>query len=570
MTNTLPVTSGLVGWYKGENWNGTSWPDSSGSGNNATEKKGIIQSQSRYIYGDIDAGIRFPTTILPATYTLFHVTKYNGTSRRRIFDGVNKNWLSGFWNGLTGVAFHEAWLTQLSTTAYPTGQVLVSTDQKGLYRGNGVNLKTTTAAGTSDRLSINFGFHTQVTRDERSQWAVFEVIVYNRELSLAEIQSVEAYLNIRKEEIDLQSIQSNLGGSNPISINEYYGATGYAPTSGTISLNTFRRLAQVPIVGIPPKNLQVFLDASDSRSYPGSGTTWFDISGNGRNGTWTSVDHQGTFFETNGRSCTGPPSNSFGITNTSGYTVFIVFNQNALIQSGAFKFYTTNNTSNFRGIFAHATWSDGNIYFDQGGCCNSDTRTVNALTNPTARWHSVAVVRETGSSTRHIYIDGILARTNTAAAADINLSTTSVNYVGDTTNYPGAWNAKSRCFLAYNRGLTAGEISSLHKVLIPAQSLLEASGTWTHIAVPYYNGGLQATWRINPRVGTNTSLFSHGPTVTGSTGFPSTIAMQAGYLTPTDHYILSGTSIPASPEYPTPVGVVLINNIWTKTANQTS
>ena len=300
MTSTLPVTSALVGWYKGEDWNGTSWPDSSGSGNNVTEKIGTPQSQGRYVYGVIGDGLRFPSTILPATYTLFHVAKYNGETKKRIFDGVNKNWLSGFWNGRTGVAYHEGWLTQTSTPAYPTGEVLVSTDQKGLYRGNGVNLKTTTVAGTSDRLSINYGYHTQVSRDERSQWAVSEVIVYNRELSLSEIQQVESYLETRKNEIDLQSIQSNLGGSNPIALSDYYGKTGYAPSSGTISLNSFRRLTQVPLIGIPPKNLQVYLDASDSRSYPGTGTTWYDISGNGINFNISASAHNTTYMDFEG------------------------------------------------------------------------------------------------------------------------------------------------------------------------------------------------------------------------------------------------------------------------------
>lgn len=468
MTSTLPVTSGLVGWYKGEEWNGTSWPDNSGSGNNVTEKIGTPQSQGRYVYGGIGDGIRFPSTILPVTYTLFHVAKYNGATRLRIFDGVNKNWLSGFWSGKTGVAYHEGWLTQTSTPAYPTGEVLVSTDQKGLYRGNGVNLKTTTVAGTSDRLSINYGYHTQVSRDERSQWAVSEVIVYNRELSLSEIQQVESYLETRKNEIDMQSIQSNLGGSNPIALSDYYGETGYAPSIGTISLNNFRRFAQVPLIGIPPKKLQVYLDASDSRSYPGTGTTWYDISGNGRNGTWTSVDHQGNYFEANGRSCSGPASNSFGIDNSSGYTVFFIFNQNTLVDTGSFKFYTTNNTSNYRAIFAHATWGNGNVYFDQGGCCNSDTRIVASgtpLPNATGSWHSVAVVRETGSSTRYLYIDGSSVASTTAAALDINLSSTAVDYVGDRTNYSGTWDAKVKCFLAYNRHLSSGEILALHNTL---------------------------------------------------------------------------------------------------------
>ena len=33
------------------------------------------------------------------------------------------------------------------------------------------------------------------------------------------------------------------------------------------------------------KGIELFLDAANTRSYPGSGSTWFDVSGNGRNGT---------------------------------------------------------------------------------------------------------------------------------------------------------------------------------------------------------------------------------------------------------------------------------------------
>src|SRR6056300_1270911 len=34
---------------------------------------------------------------------------------------------------------------------------------------------------------------------------------------------------------------------------------------------------------LPPVNPELILDASNLSSYPGTGTTWFDISGNGRN-----------------------------------------------------------------------------------------------------------------------------------------------------------------------------------------------------------------------------------------------------------------------------------------------
>jgi len=189
--NLLPINNNLVGWYKGEAWNGTSWPDLSGNGNHCTEivPNCTIKKADTYIYGGTGDGLRFPSAILPSTYTLFHVARYNGSSKRRIFDGTAGNWLSGFWGGRAGVAHHGTWLTQSATTAFPLDQILISTDQKSLYRGNGIDLTTISVTGSVERLSINYG----VTA-EYSDWAVWEVIVYNRELTLAEIETVENYL----------------------------------------------------------------------------------------------------------------------------------------------------------------------------------------------------------------------------------------------------------------------------------------------------------------------------------------------------------------------------------------
>lgn len=39
------------------------------------------------------------------------------------------------------------------------------------------------------------------------------------------------------------------------------------------------------VSGIVTDGLKLYLDASNPASYPGSGTTWFDLSGNGNNGT---------------------------------------------------------------------------------------------------------------------------------------------------------------------------------------------------------------------------------------------------------------------------------------------
>ena len=45
--------------------------------------------------------------------------------------------------------------------------------------------------------------------------------------------------------------------------------------------------------------LKVCLDAADLNSYPGSGTTWYDLSGNGYNGTMTN----GPTFDSDGGGC---------------------------------------------------------------------------------------------------------------------------------------------------------------------------------------------------------------------------------------------------------------------------
>jgi hypothetical protein len=50
-------------------------------------------------------------------------------------------------------------------------------------------------------------------------------------------------------------------------------------------LQIYRQQNIWPLPTIVSTNLALHLDASLSASYPGSGSTWFDLSGNGRNGT---------------------------------------------------------------------------------------------------------------------------------------------------------------------------------------------------------------------------------------------------------------------------------------------
>jgi hypothetical protein len=224
-------------------------------------------------------------------------------------------------------------------------------------------------------------------------------------------------------------------------------------------------MALIHSPNIVTNGLVLALDAANPRSYPGSGTSWFDLSGNGRTFNWFSSPSYTSngplsYFSTLGNRCTGPASNSFGIDNNSGYTIFLIAEQNALAQSSAFKFYKNNLTdSSGRGIFAHCTWSDNNVYFDQGGCCGTDTRT-NVASGGSQTWNIWTFRRFTGSSTRTISKNGNTLVTNTNSAANIDLDGRGVD-LASSDEYGGnssTWNAKLNAFYVYNRGLTDVEI----------------------------------------------------------------------------------------------------------------
>lgn len=187
---------GIVGYYTGESWKNTQWNDLSGAGNHVTSITGNIVVNSNqfganrsFISGDTSSRLKWPVAILPSTYTMFHVAKYNNGTRGRIFDGSNINWLSGFWSGNAGVAFHNAWLTPQND---PHGyDWVLSSDQNSLYRSQGVN-RTTGSPGTPSfaQLTIINGQGSA----EVSHWAIASLTVYNRTLALGEIRIVEEML----------------------------------------------------------------------------------------------------------------------------------------------------------------------------------------------------------------------------------------------------------------------------------------------------------------------------------------------------------------------------------------
>ena len=185
-----------MAWYDGASWTGTQWTDKSGTGKHATTVSGYFVTSTLnglpVLTGTKTSKIRFPVGILPPTYTLFHVAKYNGVSRNAIFmspDNTFARWYSGFNSGASGVADHNGYITTTSNR-HGTNWV-VSTDQNAIYRSQGVD-RTTTGPGIPSyaQMTINWFEPDYYSSD----WAVAEILVYDRKLSLQEIHDAEGYL----------------------------------------------------------------------------------------------------------------------------------------------------------------------------------------------------------------------------------------------------------------------------------------------------------------------------------------------------------------------------------------
>lgn len=147
------------------------------------------------IHGTTSTQIQFLCESLPS-YTLFHVARYSGQGARgRIFTPDNSgscgsyiNWLSGFWGGRAGVAYHGSceWLT--STDDIHQNNWVVSSETSKIYRSNGVSRGITGCSQSLQSLAINkFG-------DENSNFMVVDVIIVKEELSSSDIEVIEKEL----------------------------------------------------------------------------------------------------------------------------------------------------------------------------------------------------------------------------------------------------------------------------------------------------------------------------------------------------------------------------------------
>ncbi len=195
------------------------------------------------------------------------------------------------------------------------------------------------------------------------------------------------------------------------------------------------------------------LDAGNSTSYPGSGTTWFDRSGSGNNGM---LINGPTFSATNGGALNFNGSNyvqnsgiGFLPSGNSARTIMFWYKPNAGMSSTNIAFsYGDGGQGQYVGA-----WTAGGIIG-----LHLETCQVNGpvIPSPTTDWHFYTAVFNGGGNTITFYSDGSNAATVTAPCT-IN-STVGTGYAigaGRWGNYIGSISNVN----VYNRALTASEVT---------------------------------------------------------------------------------------------------------------
>jgi len=208
--------------------------------------------------------------------------------------------------------------------------------------------------------------------------------------------------------------------------------------------------------GVVSNGLQLYLDANNTTSYPGTGTTWFDLSGNSNNvvmqnsGNISYTASGGGYFTLasngyfNRATTTGIP------TGTSAYTmsVWVQWSTGTWPTSGGMlgigSSITTNQTNQFR---TTGTNTLVNYWY-------SNDLNATSSVSPASQW--VNAVAQWDGTTRKIWVNG--TQFALAAASGLNV-TSSLLQVG-ATNVGGSETLRGRIgqALIYNRALSAAEI----------------------------------------------------------------------------------------------------------------
>jgi len=206
--------------------------------------------------------------------------------------------------------------------------------------------------------------------------------------------------------------------------------------------------------------LVLMLDAANPKSYPGTGTTWYDLSGNGYNGT---LRNSPTFTTDNGGSLVLDGTNQdITITNNSdlqlspSHTIEYAMNMDTI--AGTFR--GTVMKGSFTSSYGHLINPTNNkllIYLDSDNSVEHTSTTVFSINT----WYHVVTTFDSGVST--LYVNGTLDNSVSSLTLTTNTSVLTIGSNNNGSNY--FVDGKIPFVKLYNRALSSDEVLQNYNAL---------------------------------------------------------------------------------------------------------
>jgi hypothetical protein len=207
--------------------------------------------------------------------------------------------------------------------------------------------------------------------------------------------------------------------------------------------------------------LVLALDAGNAKSYPGSGTAWYDLSGNGNNGTLTNMDGA-NLDSANGGSFTFDGTDEY-VSETS--SLSDNFWQGNWTASFWVNFDTLNTTTSGGGdkpllhhgvngtrTGLHLTQRNTRIHF---GLYSDDLQGTKVLS--TGTWYNVVFTLNNSTYVKQNYLNGVFDNSHTGGGAYIGTGT-NTRIGGKVLTFGLLFDGFMSSCNFYNRVLTASEI----------------------------------------------------------------------------------------------------------------
>lgn len=205
----------------------------------------------------------------------------------------------------------------------------------------------------------------------------------------------------------------------------------------------------------------IYLNANNSYSYPGSGNTWYDISGNSNNATLISSP---TYSSAYGGAFTFNGSSQYVDIVDCGYTDITIILSFMQTSSKALELFGTTTIVSSSPHSAMHFDSNGIGAFSKFISAAGDRPHVRATGTGYPLSYNVPVIfagtYNSSTNTSSIYKDNNFISSSTTT---INSSSFQGNFGGNATGY--AFNGSAYAILVYNRTLSASEILQNYNAL---------------------------------------------------------------------------------------------------------